>query len=82
MKWIYHVREARVIYSLTTDRQLVIYWATNHLLARLYFDYNTQEMTKKQLYPSDFSQFSAITRRNPANNFDCNRDVYMHFVSF
>ena len=26
-----------MIYSLTTDRQPVIYWATNHLFARLYF---------------------------------------------
>ena len=72
MKWIYHEHEARVIYSLMTDRQSVIYWATNHLLARLCFDSNTQETTKKQLYPSDFFQFSAITRRNPANNIDCN----------
>ena len=57
MKSIYHECEARVIYSLTTDRQPVIYWATNHLLARIYFDSNTQEMTKQQLYPLDFSSF-------------------------
>ena len=30
-----------MIYSLTTDRQPVIYWATNPLLARIYFDSNT-----------------------------------------
>ena len=47
MKWIYHELEAQVIYSLMTDRQPVIYWATNHLLARISFDSNTREMTKK-----------------------------------
>ena len=57
MKWIYHDRKVRVIYSLTTDRQPVIYWATNHLLA---IDSNTQETTKKQLYPSDFSSFPPL----------------------
>ena len=35
VKWIYHNHEARVMYSLTTDQQQVVYWATNHLLARL-----------------------------------------------
>ena len=43
----------RVIYSLTTDRQPEIYWVTNYLLARLYFVSNTQETTKRQVYPSD-----------------------------
>ena len=57
MKWTYHEREARVIYSLTTDQQPVIYWATNHLLVRIYFDSNTQETTKNQLYRSFFFQF-------------------------
>ena len=45
MKWLCHEREVRVIYSLTTDRQP---------------DSNTQEMTKKQLYPSDFSSFPPL----------------------
>ena len=57
MKWIYQERRARVIYLLTTDRQPVIYSATNHLLARLYFDSNTQETTKIQVYPSDLKGF-------------------------
>ena len=52
--------EARVIYSLITDRQPVIYWATNHLLARLYFDSNTQEMTKRQAYLSYVSSFPPL----------------------
>ena len=56
MKWIFREREARVIYSLTTNRP-VIYLATNHLLARLYFLSNTQEMTKRQVYPSDVTSF-------------------------
>ena len=59
MKLIYHEHEARVIYSLMTDRQPVIYWATKHLLARLYFDSNTQE-TKATASFRCF-QFSAIT---------------------
>ena len=64
MKRIYHKREARVIYSLarviyslTTDRQPVIYWATNHYLARFYFDSNTLETTKRLVYLSDVSSF-------------------------
>ena len=57
MKWIYYEDEERVICALTTDRQPVIYWATNHLLARFYFDSNTQETTKRQVYPSDVSSF-------------------------
>ena len=42
---IIHEREARVIYSLTTDlvEQPVIYLATNRSLARLYFDSNIQK---------------------------------------
>ena len=60
MKWIYHESEARVIYSLTTGRQSVICWATNHLLARFYFDSNTQETMKRQVYPSDVSSFPPL----------------------
>ena len=60
MKWIYHKREARVINSLMTDRQPVIYWATNHFLARFYFDSNTQETTKRQVFPSDASSFPPL----------------------
>ena len=51
MKWIYRERKTRVIYLITTDRQSVKCRATNHLLARLYFDSNTQETTKRQVYP-------------------------------
>ena len=65
MKWIYHEREARVIYSLTTERQPVIYWAANHLLARIYFNPNTQETMKKQLYPSGFSSFPPLHEEIP-----------------
>ena len=81
MKWIYYEREARMIYSLTTDRHPVIYWATNHFLARFFFDSNTQETTKRQVYPSDVSSFRHYMKRNPTKNFDYNRDIYMYFVS-
>ena len=64
MRWIYHQREARVIYSLTTDRQPVIYWATNHLLARLYFDSYTQETTKGQVFPSDVTPSNVMEMIN------------------
>ena len=74
MKWIYHECEVGVIYSLTTDRQPVTYWTTNHLLARFDFDSNTQETTKRQVYPSDVSSFPQLHEL-------CNRGMYMYFVS-
>ena len=43
MKYIYHEREGQVIYSLRTDRQPVINWATNNLFARICFDSKTQK---------------------------------------
>ena len=60
MKWIFHESEARVIYSLTTNRQSVIYWATIHMLARVYFDSNTQETTKRQVYPLEVASFPPL----------------------
>ena len=60
MKWTYHKHVEQVIYSLMTDRQPVIYWATNHLLARIYLDSNTQETMKQQLYHSDYSSFLSL----------------------
>ena len=59
MKWINHEREARVKDSLTIDRQPVIYWATNHLLARIYSDSNTLEAS----VPFRCFLFSAITSK-------------------
>ena len=61
MKWLYRQREARVLYSPTTDQQSVTYWARNHLLIRnhlfirIYFDFNGQETTKRQVSPSGVS---------------------------
>ena len=85
MKWIFHEREARMIYSLTTDRQAVIYWEINHLLERLYFDSYTQEKTKGKL-SFRYCQFSAITRQDIPQKkltvmeaFKC---FYVYFVSF
>ena len=66
MNWIYHERAARVIYSLTTDRQPVIYNTANNFFARLHFDSNTQEKTKRQVYPSDVSSFPPFIKVNRA----------------
>ena len=60
VKWIFHGREVRVIYSLTTDRQPVMYYTTNHSLARVYFDSNKQNDEKASV-PFRCCQFSAIT---------------------
>ena len=61
-----------------------MYWATNHLLTRLYFDSNTQETTTKQMYPSEVASFRPLgyMNRNPAKVFECSRSIYMYFVSF
>ena len=61
MKWIFHEREARLIYILTTDRQPVIYWVTNHVLARHYFD----PTTERQVYPSDVASFPPLHKKIP-----------------
>ena len=58
MKWIFHKHEALVVYSLNTDLQPVMYWAIDHLLARLYFNSNTQETTIRQEYLSDVTGFT------------------------
>ena len=42
------MREARVIYLLTTDRQTVNYYSTIHALELIYFDSNTQEMINQR----------------------------------
>ena len=78
MKWIYHESEVQLIYPLSTDRQPVIYWATNHLLERIYFDSYTQE---KAVVSFRLFQISAFALKNPANISDCNTDVYTYFLS-
>ena len=82
MKCIFHKREARVIYVLLTERQPVIYWATNHLLARLDFNFNAQEMKVQQVYPSDVASFLPLLEKKSPKNFDCSRRFYMYFISF
>ena len=52
-----------------------MYWATNHLLARLYFDSNIQETTKMQVYP-DFSSFL------PLHEKGLGRVVQRYLVNF
>ena len=64
MKRIYRACERQVVYSLTTDR-LVIYWATNNMLAGIYFNSHAQEMMKKQMYPLDFSSFPPLHKETP-----------------
>ena len=46
----------------------------------MYFDSNKQETMKKQLYPSDSSNFLPLHWRNPAKCFDPNASVYMYFL--
>ena len=53
------------MYSLTTDRQPAIGWATNHLFARLYFDSYTQETAKRKVPPSDALDFAMTGKEIP-----------------
>ena len=69
-------RRASAICSLTTDRQPLIHKARNHLLARLYFDSNKQEMTNRQLNPSDVSSFLPIQEKISHQEANCNRGIY------
>ena len=75
---LYHEHEARVLYLLTTDRQTVIYYLIIHALQLIYLDSNTQGTMKKQLYPSDSSNFLPLHWRIQ-QIFYCNTDVYMYF---
>ena len=71
MKWIYHEREARAIYSLTTDQQPVMYWTISHLLARFYFDSNTQISTKRQVNLTDVSSLPPLHEKKSRQDFEC-----------
>ena len=66
MKRIYHERKARVIYSLTTDRQAVIYWPTNHLLERIYLILTHKKRLKGKCILQMFPVFRHYMTRNPA----------------
>ena len=70
MKYIYHEQEARLIYSLMTDRQPMIHWATNHLLARLCFDYTHKKRRKDRRIFQLFPVFRHYMNRNISKNFD------------
>ena len=51
----------RAIYPLMNDRRPVIYLATNHFVSKTVFRItNTQETTKRQVYPSDISRFPPL----------------------
>ena len=68
-----------MIYLLTNDGQtLIIHYSTIHALELIYFESNTQEMMKKQLYPSDSFNFPAL--KNPANIFDYHRHLHLTFI--
>ena len=76
----------RVIYFLTTDRQTVNYYSIIHALEIIYFDSNTQETMKKQLYPSDFLPLHG---RNPAKSHVSvesssllHHSIYLWFICF
>ena len=47
-------------YLLISDRQTVNYYSTIHALELIYFDSNTQETMKKQLYRSCSSNFPPL----------------------
>ena len=65
-----HQRVARVIYLRSTDRQTVNYYSTIHALELIYFDSNTQEMTKTHLKSSASSNFwRHITVRNYVSGY-------------
>ena len=61
MKSLFHKPEAPVSYSLTADQQRVIYWETNHLFAKLYFDSNKLETIKRKWLSFRYCHFPAIT---------------------
>ena len=91
MKWIYHKRYCwrsvvKRIYSeriaLVIYPQPVIYSETNHLLAGIHFDSNTQETTKRQVYPSHVSSFPPLHENKSRQELDTNKDIYVYFVSF
>ena len=78
MKLMFHERDMRVIYSVMTVRQPVIYWATNHLLARLCFDSIDARIDEFQILVI----FRHYMKRNTAKNIDCNGGVYMYIIGF
>ena len=65
---IIHCLEVQVIYLLTTDRQTVNYYSTIHALELTYYDSNTQDRLKKQLYRSDSSNIPPLNWRNPVKD--------------
>ena len=79
---IIHCLEVQVIYLLTTDRQTVNYYSTIHALELTYYDCNTQDRLKKQLYRSDSSNIPPLNWRNPVKDltvmqaFTCFSNVY------
>ena len=63
MKSIYHKREVRVIYSLTTERKSVINGQQIICKQVSFFDSNTQETTKRQVCSLDVSRFPPLYKK-------------------
>ena len=65
----------------TTEWQTVNYYSTIHALELIYFNSNTLETMKKQLYPSDSSNFPPFFSAKKSRQItDCNAGVYMYFL--
>ena len=57
------------------------YYSIIHALELIYFDSNTQEMMKTQLYPSDFSNFPPLYWRNPAKRLTVTQEfTYISYI--
>ena len=82
MKWVFQELEARVIYSLTTDRQPIIFWRqiTCKHGSVTFLTHKKQRKGKCILQMLPLS--CHYMKRNSAKNFDCNRGIYMYSVNF
>ena len=85
MEWIYHVREARVIYSLTTDRRPVSEYIWHQIAC---YQDSISILTHKKRGEGDyilqlFPVFRRYMKRNPTKNltviveaFTCISEVF------
>ena len=65
VKWIYHECVVRVIYSMTTDRQPVIYWAKKQDSISIL---THKKLRKGKCILQVFPVFPPLHIRNPAEN--------------
>ena len=72
--WIFHKCEAQVIYSLTTDQQPVIYWATHKSLVSKTISILThKKRQKRKCILQQLPVFHHYMSNNPTKTFDCIR---------